>query len=72
VEPTDYVYRGGLEAGVRVGLINYPRFPQDADSLFQISLLLAEHLMKGLHQHSFSIQTPETTYWYSRRPEDQK
>ena len=27
IKPTLYVYKGGEEHGVEVGLINYPRFP---------------------------------------------
>jgi len=29
VEPTTYVYSGGRCKGVRVGLINYARFPKE-------------------------------------------
>lgn len=68
VEAVDYIYTGGEEAGVRVGLINYPRFPSNAEELFAKAGRLADLLMDRLCQHSYSIVGPESTDWYSRRP----
>jgi hypothetical protein len=68
VEPVSYIYTGGEEAGVRVGLINYPRFPADAESLRKTARDLAGKLMERLCQHSYSIAGPDTTEWVSRRP----
>ena len=68
VEPVAYIYTGGEEAGVRVGLINYPRFPSDVGELRVKAQGLAETLMRRLCQHSYSIVGPEHTAWYSRRP----
>lgn len=68
VERVDYIYTGGEEAGVRVGLINYPRFPVDQLELANKAYQLAHKLMLGLCQHSFSIVGPEKTEWFSRRP----
>ena len=68
VEPVDYIYTGGEEAGVRVGLINYPRFPCDEFALRLKAGNLADLLMEGLHQHSYSVVGPNETEWVSRRP----
>jgi hypothetical protein len=68
VTATSYIYTGGEEAGVIVGFINYPRFPSEPHDINYKAELLAEELMHGLCQHSYTIQTPETTRWYSRRP----
>jgi hypothetical protein len=67
VEPVDYIYTGGEESGVRVGFINYPRFPSDAGALFNKAGQLADRLMKRLCQHSYSVVGPEHTVWYSCR-----
>lgn len=67
VTPTTYIYTGGEEAGVIVGFINYPRFPATLSDLENKAMQLADDLMHGLCQNSFTIQTPQTTYWYSRR-----
>jgi hypothetical protein len=68
VTPTSYIYTGGEEAGVIVGFINYPRFPAAPDDIFGKAKQLADDLMHGLCQHSYTIQTPDQTYWFSRRP----
>jgi hypothetical protein len=67
IEPVDYVYTGGAESGVRVGLINYPRFPVTREALLETAKTLALLLMDDLHQHSFTIVTPTETFWASRR-----
>lgn len=68
VEPVAYVYTGGEEAGIRVGLINYPRFPTTHDELRKTAHALATQLLHGLCQHSYSIVGPDETEWFSRRP----
>lgn len=67
IEPVNYIYTGGQESGVRVGLINYPRFPVAHDALRATARSLAEKLMLRLYQHSYSIVGPQETEWYSRR-----
>lgn len=68
VERVDYVYTGGEEVGVRVGLINYPRFPTTYEELRDKARSIADKLMIGLCQLSYSIVGPEETEWVSRRP----
>lgn len=65
-----YVYKGGMEQGVEVGLINYPRFPSDPATIMAKATDLANLLREGLTQESFSIQTPYDTVWHSYRKED--
>jgi len=67
VEPTSYIYTGGEEAGVRVGLINYPRFPSEPAEVREKAFELANRLRSELCQHSWSVVTPDATYWDSRR-----
>lgn len=57
----------GYNSAVIVGLINYPRFPSDPDALLGVARQIADDLMHGLHQHSYAIQTPTETHWFSRR-----
>jgi hypothetical protein len=71
VTPTTYVYTGGEEAGVVVGLINYPRFPAEPAKIEEKAALLGMKLREALGQESFSVQTPTTTTWFSWRAEDQ-
>jgi len=69
VEPLDFIYTGGREAGVRVGLINYPRFPASPADIFDRAFDLAKLLRTELGQHSFSIVAPDKTVWDSTRTE---
>lgn len=72
IEPTTYIYKGGEEAGIRVGLINYARYPSRPGELHDHAKALADILMRRLCQHSYSIVSPETSEWYSRRTPDVK
>lgn len=67
VEPVTYIYTGGEEVGVRVGLISYPRFPSTEAEIAERALALATALLEGLHQHSYSIVGPSETTWFTRR-----
>ncbi|SCM73418.1 conserved hypothetical protein [uncultured Pleomorphomonas sp.] len=67
IEPTTYVYTGGCEDGVRIGLINYPRFPKETSEIVAVARLLAHALREGLAQHSFSIVGPDLTEWNTTR-----
>lgn len=68
VEPVTYIYTGGEEEGVRIGLINYPRFPSTGEEIQKKARSLADLLMHRLCQHSYSIVGPDQTEWFSRRP----
>lgn len=70
VTRTDYVYTNGREEGVRVGLINYPRFPKTEKEIEGIAFKLAMCLKNGLDQQSFSLETPKETIWFSWRDQD--
>lgn len=67
VAECEFVYTGGQESGVRVGIINYPRFPDSPENLLTRAMDLAERLRAELCQHSYSIVTPDTTIWVSER-----
>lgn len=69
VTPTDYVYVGGMESGVRVGLMNYPRFPESLPEISAKAEALAEFLRVALCQSSYSIEHPHETAWVSHRKE---
>lgn len=70
LEKVDYIYTGGEEAGIRVGFINYPRFPRDINAIYSRAKSLADELLNGLFQHSYSIVGPNETLWFSRREEN--
>lgn len=63
----DFIYTGGLEAGVAVRLINYPRFPASREAIEREALALAHFLIERLHQSSCCVVAPDYTHWLSRR-----
>jgi hypothetical protein len=72
VTPTNYIYTMGEESGAEIGLINYPRFPKSTDSIVGQAEELAQLLLEECCQGSFTIMTPDTTYFHSRRSGDEK
>lgn len=69
VTETTYCYTGGEEAGVIVGLINYPRFPSTPAAIWARAEELAAELCDRLRQQSYTIQAPDKTVWFSHRDE---
>jgi hypothetical protein len=67
VEAVDFIYTGGEEAGFKVGLVNYPRFPSEAAALEAKATALANNLRLRLCQHSYLIVGPDQTSWVSVR-----
>jgi hypothetical protein len=70
VEPVDYIYTRGSTSGMRVGLINYGRFPASPDEIFAKAEALALRLIEALGQDSASIIATDRTVWLSKRAED--
>jgi len=72
VKRTDYVYTNGMESGVEVTVLNYPRFPSDFNSLNERSNKIARQLMRGLFQSSVMVVGPEKTTWFTTREVEHK
>lgn len=69
VTKTNYIYHGGAEDGVEIGLINYARFPRKPKEIFDIATRLANKVMEEAAQSSYTILTPDKSVWFSRRSE---
>jgi hypothetical protein len=67
IDRTKFIYTGGEEDGFVVGLINYPRFPKSELEIYKQAETLAIKLLQALHQDSYLVMNPETTYWYTER-----
>jgi hypothetical protein len=67
IEPTEFIYKGGEEKGFIVGFINYPRFPVSNEELINQAKGLADKLLEGTYQESYSLINPENTEWWSKR-----
>ena len=71
VTPTTYCYRGGMQEGMIIGLINYARFPSEKESIWNKACDIAWHLKDVLNQGSFTVQDDNPTLFISNRDEDQ-
>jgi len=69
VQSAEYIYTGGAEYGVVIGLNNYPRFPKTEKELMFVGEEIGFLLMEKCCQTSFMVQGKNETFWYSRRKE---
>jgi hypothetical protein len=62
VTDTTFIYTNGLEVGIAVGFINYPRFPdKDPTIIKNQALELAAILKSVLGQKRISVVFPDET-----------
>lgn len=65
---TDFIYKGGLESGVVVGVRHYPRFPTDHASLASRARQIADLLLDVMSQDSYMIvDLSGATLWVTSR-----
>lgn len=55
----EFIYSGGREPGLRIGLINYTRFPDTPDSITSKAVSLAKRMAMALNQYRVTVETPE-------------
>jgi hypothetical protein len=67
VESGSYIYPGAREEGVKVTLVNYPRYPASQDDINERAMLMASVLIRDMYQHSAMIVTPTETVWVTHR-----
>jgi len=61
IEPTKFIYTNGRENGVKIGLINYPRFPKRPIEIKNIAIQIAAELKEVFKQHRVSIVCSDET-----------
>lgn len=66
VTPTEYVYVGGAQSGVIVGLIQYPRFVDKEPNILQKAEKLGSELCDKLYQKSYTIVDTYQTRYYDK------
>ena len=67
IQDCSFSYTGGFEKGVKIGLINYARFPSNQCEITEKAVKMAEFLILKLHQSSASVVTPTDSIFISRR-----
>lgn len=69
---TEFIYTDGCEYGAAIGIINYPRFPEDPPELEAKTLELAKRLASELRQLKVTVVLPERIVMLENRREEQK
>ena len=59
--PTLFTYTSGGELGCLIGLINYPRFPSDAQTIKRHAFEITKRLMRAFKQERMSIVFTDET-----------
>jgi len=67
VEEVNYIFGGGTELGVRIGMIQYPPFPESEKDLMEKAIKVGKLVAEANYQWSFSIVTAQSVSTYSRR-----
>jgi hypothetical protein len=67
IEPVEYYYAGGSESGYRIGLIQYPPFPESEDDLYDNAVIVGRSVAEANYQWSFTIVTPHGNFFHSRK-----
>jgi hypothetical protein len=63
-----FIYTGGEEEGMCIGLVNYPRFPSDVTTILSRACSIAERLVVDLCQKSALVVGPTETLWITSEP----
>ena len=62
IEPLKFIYTNGKEPGLRIGLINYPRFPKTQSYIRDKALKLATLLKEKYKQERVSVVCKDKTF----------
>ena len=62
LQDIEYIYTGGGEPGVKIGMINYPRFPKTEFEILLKAHNLAYILLERCSQFRCTIITPKETF----------
>jgi hypothetical protein len=68
ISPETFIYTGGEEEGIRIGLVNYPRFPSSLAEIWKRAISMAERLVVDLRQKTALVVGPAETLWITVNP----
>ncbi len=61
ITPTEFIYTNGSEPGCAIGLINYPKFHSDPDTITKHAIRIATLLKDAYKQNGVTIVTSDET-----------
>jgi len=65
ITPTFFIYTNGNENGCVIGFINYPRFPQTTEQIFDHAVNVAKLLKEKYHQKKVTLVASDKTLMIS-------
>lgn len=63
ITPTTFIYTGGEESGVSLGLVAYPKYPRPHGEILQAARDLVAALLPALNQRTALIVATDVTEW---------
>lgn len=67
IKENKYIYTMGEETGVEIEFINYPKYPDSPESIWDSAMTLGQTIVERCHQGSFTIMDPDKVFTYDRR-----
>jgi len=67
VEKVKYIFGCGSENGVRIGFVDYPKYPEEKDIILEKAISVGKFVAEKNFQTSFLIVSPNGNQWFSRR-----
>ena len=63
VEPTKFIYTGGQENGVVIGMVKYPKFEKSNTEIFNEAIKVAKIVLSKTFQRTCLVVASDETYW---------
>ena len=67
IKPVKYIFTGGTEEGVQIGMIKYVPFPEEKKALVDRAIKLGQKIAEANFQWSYTVITRDESIYRSRR-----
>ena len=67
VTKTQYIFTHGEQQGATIELINYPKYPDTSENLWDKAIELADFILDNTHQGSYTVMDAEKAVSFDRR-----
>lgn len=64
VHKCDYIYTGGMENGLLIRVIQYPRFYKEVTQIKEDFIAFSHSMGEVLYQKSFTVEFPDDTLYF--------
>lgn len=67
IKENKYIYKMGEETGVEIEFINYPKYPDTPESIWDKAVTLGQTIMERTYQGSYTVMDANRVVTYDRR-----